>query len=83
MDDPADGQKRLFFLFNDLSVRTMGEYAIGCFIFDLRRPECPATYLQTESFRVYSARSYPGNVEPDALAKSLALQGVMNIRRKL
>ncbi|KAJ3344501.1 hypothetical protein HDU91_000218 [Kappamyces sp. JEL0680] len=37
MDDPADGQKRLFFLFNDLSVRTMGEYAIGCFIFDLRR----------------------------------------------
>lgn len=34
LNDPEDGNPRLFFIFPDLSVRVLGEYYLLCHIYD-------------------------------------------------
>lgn len=43
MNDPVDGQEKIFFLFPDLAVRTIGDYRFQCRLVDLKR------YLWTQN----------------------------------
>ncbi|UZJ55121.1 hypothetical protein CBS101457_004441 [Exobasidium rhododendri] len=74
----------IFFVLQDLSVRTEGIYRIRLMFTDLARmtgqtnegisDALAETY--TEPFSVYSPRRFPGMLEPTELSKKLASQGI-------
>ena len=82
LNDPIDGQPKLFFVFQDLSLRVLGKYRFLCYLIDmtqypqLTRPHLKLKPLITNSFEVYSFQMFPGVGEVTTLTKSFTLQGI-------
>jgi hypothetical protein len=76
INDPANGQPALFFVFTDISSRIMGNHRLLCQIMDMDHIEKGTKIALTKSFEMYSLHTFPGGDEPTILTKSLILQGV-------
>jgi hypothetical protein len=85
MKDDKD-QWGIFFVFQDLSVRTEGTFRLKCSFIDIGdeneksginqgMPPVLATCF-TDIFQVYSAKKFPGVIESTPLSKAFASQGV-------
>jgi hypothetical protein len=85
MKDDKD-QWGIFFVFQDLSVRTEGTFRLKCSFIDIGdetdpsginhgNPPVLATCF-TDIFQVYSAKKFPGVIESTPLSKAFASQGV-------
>ena len=75
----------IFFVLQDLSVRTEGVYRIKLTLANLSSPHDgqirqgvsqALAEAYTEPFTVYTPRRFPGVIEPTALSKKFAAQGV-------
>ncbi|PWN35643.1 uncharacterized protein FA14DRAFT_179008 [Meira miltonrushii] len=74
----------IFFVLQDLSVRTEGVYRIRLIFTDLAQQDGDTAEgvsdalaeAYTDTFTVYSPRRFPGMLEPTELSKKLASQGV-------
>lgn len=79
-----DDQFCIFFVLQDLSVRTEGVYRIRLIFTDLAQQDGDTVEgvsdalaeAYTDTFTVYSPRRFPGMLEPTELSKKLASQGV-------
>lgn len=79
-----DDQFCIFFVLQDLSVRTEGVYRIRLIFTDLAQQDGDTAEgvsdalaeAYTDTFTVYSPRRFPGMLEPTELSKKLASQGV-------
>lgn len=79
-----DDQFCIFFVLQDLSVRTEGVYRIRLVFTDLAQQDGDTVEgvsdalaeAYTDTFTVYSPRRFPGMLEPTELSKKLASQGV-------
>jgi hypothetical protein len=78
-----DGKLGIFFIYHDLSIRTEGFFCFKLTFVSLdnggRRTEQDVDTLAeifTDVFQVYSAKKFPGMIEPTALSKHLQNQGV-------
>lgn len=77
-------QLGIFFVLQDLSVRTEGVYRIKLMLANLSgengqiKPGASESLAEayTEPFTVYTPRRFPGVIEPTALSKKFAAQGV-------
>jgi hypothetical protein len=82
LNDPVDGAPKLFFVFQDLAVKVVGQYRLLCHIvdisrfFDLIRPYIPVPPLITSPFDIHSLQTFPGVLEPTQLSRSFTLQGL-------
>lgn len=83
----ADGKLGLWFVLQDLSVRTEGPFRLKCNFVDVgahdgsqgqlntgKAPVLATTY--SETFQVYSAKKFPGVIESTPLSKAFAAQGI-------
>ncbi|KAF0527532.1 velvet factor [Gigaspora margarita] len=83
------GQKGIYFIFQDLSVRTEGTFTLKfsfCNIKELMPHRSPdgltnacgnvAAEVYSAPFRVYSAKKFPGMTESTELSKAFAKQGI-------
>lgn len=82
----ADGKLGLWFVLQDLSVRTEGPFRLKCSFVDVgahdgsqqlntgKAPVLATTY--SETFHVYSAKKFPGVIESTPLSKAFAAQGI-------
>jgi hypothetical protein len=83
------GKLGLWFVLQDLSVRTEGNFRLKCNFVDVgshdpsqgpgqlntgKAPVLATTY--SETFQVYSAKKFPGVIESTALSKAFAGQGI-------
>jgi hypothetical protein len=76
----------IWFVFQDLSVRTEGHFCLKFAFVDVNDPATPGVPTHDESpilatifsqsFQVYSAKKFPGVIESTALSKAFAAQGV-------
>ena len=92
--DPEDNQSKQFFIFDELAVRSRGEYRLVCTLMDLTRQGEGLTddfcrphlgildTLTTDRISVLSSRDYPGNIPMTNLTKKFVLQGGMNVGRR-
>jgi hypothetical protein len=74
-----DGQKGLFFMFSDLSIRTSGQYRLKFVLFDvgnLKGNSASQAVAASEPFMVYSPKTFPGVTESSDLLKCFARQGL-------
>ncbi|GAA6058570.1 hypothetical protein JCM10212_007009 [Sporobolomyces blumeae] len=78
-----DGEKGVFFVLPDLSVRTEGTYRIRLRLLSIgllgtgSGPTSPViASAQSQEFQVYAAKKFGGMLEPTALSKHFAKQGV-------
>ncbi|PGG97115.1 hypothetical protein AJ80_09735 [Polytolypa hystricis UAMH7299] len=91
LTDP-DNKIGIWFILQDLSVRTEGSFRLKMNFVDVGKPSSPdqpgtspmlntgsAPVLATvfsEPFQVYSAKKFPGVIESTALSKCFAIQGI-------
>lgn len=84
------GERGLWFILQDLSVRTEGNFRLKCSFVDVgahdtsglglrqlntgKAPVLATTY--SETFQVYSAKKFPGVIESTPLSKAFAGQGI-------
>ncbi|KAH8924010.1 hypothetical protein BT69DRAFT_1296724 [Atractiella rhizophila] len=82
-----EGKSGIWFIFHDLSVRTEGTYRLRLMLFNIgvqgengwttsngmTRAVCTC---HTQPFTVYTAKKFPGMVDPTPLSKHFAKQGV-------
>lgn len=73
----------IFFVFQDISVRTEGVYRIKLMFVNLEVNGCVGTgvaealaEVYTDPFTVYSPRRFPGMLDPTPLSRKLASQGI-------
>ena len=76
MEDPEDLKLKIFFIFNNVSVRVQGNYSFLCLLMDMNDPELSALELRTKYFRVFPVRGYPVGTQETKLSKYLAIQGL-------
>ncbi|CAG8577385.1 10883_t:CDS:2 [Dentiscutata erythropus] len=88
------GQRGIYFIFQDLSVRIEGTYTLKFSFCDVRGLLSPsyegftklrgdvAAEVYSAPFRVYSAKKFPGMTESTALSKAFASQGIKLTIRK-
>ncbi|KZF24951.1 hypothetical protein L228DRAFT_58943 [Xylona heveae TC161] len=79
--DNSDGG---FFVFGDLSVKMEGEYRLRFSLFEMLKTEVVhIKSIVSETFTVYSAKSFPGMSESTFLSRSFGDQGVrLRIRKE-
>ncbi|KAI8836141.1 velvet factor [Chytridium lagenaria] len=72
------GEKGMFFIFPDISVRTSGTYRLKFDLFDLTEISNSASFtsMYSEPFTVYSPKAFPGMSDSTLLSKCFAKQGV-------
>jgi hypothetical protein len=80
------GENGLWFVLQDLSVRTEGSFRLKMSFIDVGDPNHPTTLNQgtapvlatcySDSFQVYSAKKFPGVIESTPLSKAFAGQGI-------
>jgi Velvet factor len=80
------GELGIWFVMQDMSVRTEGSFRLKCSFVDLSDPNSPSGITQSyalilaecfsECFMVYSAKKFPGVIESTPLSKAFAQQGV-------
>ena len=76
----------IFFVLQDLSVRTEGSFRLKCSFVDVGDENQPSGVNQeqapvlatcfSDQFQVYSAKKFPGVIESTALSKAFAAQGI-------
>lgn len=81
--DPSDNIRKVFFIFNDVSIRVIGEYRIKCELInmDITSLHFPCfinhqVVQVTEPIQVHSTRTFPGIESETALTKSFSYQGI-------
>ncbi len=84
----ANDRYGIWFILQDLSVRTEGRYRLRCDFLNLCRREdlqintgpanvsCVSCSVFSQPFTVYSAKKFPGMIESTALSKAFARQGI-------
>ncbi|KAF0424524.1 velvet factor [Gigaspora margarita] len=84
-------QKGIYFIFQDLSVRTEGTYTLKFSFIDLREiisptqekvRRCVTAEVYSAPFRVYTAKKFPGMTGSTALSNAFASQGIKLTIRK-
>ncbi|KAG9295537.1 hypothetical protein G9A89_016635 [Geosiphon pyriformis] len=90
-----EGQRGIYFIFQDLSVRTEGQYTLhfsftalpsnlfgGCGHLESRVVSLISADVFTKPFTVYSAKKFPGMTDSTELSKAFAKQGIKISIRK-
>ncbi|KAI8333744.1 velvet factor-domain-containing protein [Blakeslea trispora] len=88
-----DGKLGIFFIFQDVSLRTEGCFRLRFSLIDVASPYSQSVntasvsrvlkMVQTEPFMVYTAKKFPGVVQSTPLSKCFASQGIkIPIRRE-
>ncbi|GAB5585359.1 hypothetical protein Unana1_00259 [Umbelopsis nana] len=81
----TEDQLGIYFVFQDLSIRTEGTFRLGFSLIDVGSPylqgvnEAPSKVLAqtfSEPFTVFSAKKFPGMIESTPLSRAFARQGV-------
>ncbi|CAJ0627429.1 4468_t:CDS:2 [Entrophospora sp. SA101] len=85
----SNGESGIYFIFQDISVRTEGTFSLRFSFCDLKEllirsslngyPNSRGSVgaeVFSESFRVYSAKKFPGMTESTSLSKAFARQGI-------
>ena len=75
LEDPEDLKLKIFFIFNNVSVRVQGNYSFLCALMDMNDPEMKVLELRTKYFRVFPVRGYPVGTDETKLSKYLAIHG--------
>jgi hypothetical protein len=71
------GTLGLWFVLQDLSVRTEGNFRLKCSLVDVGSGKAPVlATIDTDTFQVYSAKKFPGVIESTPLSKVFAGQGI-------
>ncbi|KAJ3272056.1 hypothetical protein HDV01_006008 [Terramyces sp. JEL0728] len=82
LTDPEDGSCKIFFIFNDLYIKTPGEYRFYCQLVDMSELVPSTAELQTDKFTIHKLNHYDkARVHPTLLTRSFEMQGV-DIRNK-
>ena len=74
-----DGEKGMFFLFTDISVRISGSYRLKISLYDLKNTftnSSPIATITTNTFVVYSPKTFPGMSDSSQLSKLISKQGI-------
>ncbi|KAJ8296790.1 Velvet complex subunit B [Rhodotorula toruloides] len=76
-----DGEKGVYFVLPDLSVRTEGAFRLRLRLVDLRQSMSGANSLSsaavlTDKFQVFTAKRFTGMLDPTSLSQCFAKQGV-------
>ncbi|ORX90449.1 hypothetical protein K493DRAFT_317977 [Basidiobolus meristosporus CBS 931.73] len=82
-----NGEKGIFFIFPDLSIRTEGKYCLRFLFTDLSQTDqfphsMVRTWVYSAPFSVYPAKSFPGVTVITELSKSFAKQGIKLAMRR-
>ncbi|KAG2172208.1 hypothetical protein INT43_004749 [Umbelopsis isabellina] len=81
----TDDQLGIYFVFQDLSIRTEGTFRLGFSLVDIGSPYMRSTneassrvlaQAFSEPFTVFSAKKFPGMIESTPLSRAFARQGV-------
>lgn len=81
----TEDQLGIYFVFQDLSIRTEGTFRLGFSLVDVGSPylqginEAPSRVLAqtfSDPFTVFSAKKFPGMIESTPLSRAFARQGV-------
>jgi hypothetical protein len=75
--DPCDHTSKLFFVFQDLCVRSKGTFKLACTIINMNQPWIVLDHLVSSSFEIYTKQYFPGRPEPTMLSKSFWMQGIV------
>ena len=71
------GKLGLWFVLQDLSVRTEGNFRLKCSLVDVGSVKSPVlATTDSDTFQVYSAKKFPGVIESTPLSKVFAKQGI-------
>ena len=74
--DPSNNESKLFFVFNDLSIRIMGIYRFRIQVFNMKSLECEPITKYTQYFKVYSEKKFQKPKTWSILTRSFAIQGI-------
>ncbi|KAJ3269273.1 hypothetical protein HDV01_001640 [Terramyces sp. JEL0728] len=74
--DPEDAKPKIFFIFNELYIKTPGAYRFKCHLIDTNQPDMIVVELSTELFHIYKLNEYKKEKVHTVLTKSFELQGV-------
>ncbi|KAJ3310537.1 hypothetical protein HDV04_004949 [Boothiomyces sp. JEL0838] len=76
LTDPENGDPKIFFIFNDLYIKTPGEYRFLCKLTDMSDRNSMITTLQTSIFTVNNLNTIPKvKIAPTVLTQSFEVQG--------
>ncbi|KAJ3036862.1 hypothetical protein HDV00_002345 [Rhizophlyctis rosea] len=81
MLNDANGERGLYFVFPDVSVRTSGQYRLKFRLFGVdcmlsSEPSTAKASVESEIFTVYSPKTFPGMSDSTDLSKCFARQGI-------
>ncbi|KAJ1970542.1 hypothetical protein H4R35_005801 [Dimargaris xerosporica] len=85
-----ENQLGIFFIFQDLSIRTEGTFTLKFSFVDIGtnenqlnvRRDCVRDHVFSQPFSVYSAKKFPGMIESTELSKCFVKQGIKISVRK-
>lgn len=80
--DICDRLEKIFFVFDDLSVRVQSSYKIKCSLIDTSTLTI-LHVVTTEGINVESSRNFTGNLPTSLLTSSLNAQGLLTVSRKI
>ncbi|KAI8808607.1 velvet factor-domain-containing protein [Cladochytrium replicatum] len=74
----VDGNKGMFFVFSDISVRVGGKYRLKFLLYDVKAGDMSRykASVMSDVFTVYHPKEFPGMADSTPLSKCLAKQGV-------
>ncbi|KAI8927139.1 velvet factor-domain-containing protein [Entophlyctis helioformis] len=75
----VDGDRGLFFIFPDVSVRTSGTYRIKISLYDIKgaiSKKSPISFVVSDAFTVYSPKTFPGMSDSTPLSRTFSKQGI-------
>ncbi|OZJ06632.1 hypothetical protein BZG36_00293 [Bifiguratus adelaidae] len=88
-----EGDLGVYFVFQDMSVRTEGRFTLRCALLDVKGAQDPSRPVRktavraevlSKPFDVYSAKRFPGMTESTELSKCFARQGIkIPIRKEM
>ncbi len=78
--DPVDGIPKIFFMFHDLGIRTLGTFRLSCQVVDMSTLQ--TTKQVTETIHIANPKDCPGVSAPSTLVKSLSIQGMAKSGRR-
>ncbi|KAJ3314669.1 hypothetical protein HDV04_005675 [Boothiomyces sp. JEL0838] len=76
LKDPEDGKLRIFFIFNDLYIKTPGKYRFRCQLINLNSIDITFHELDTAPFQIFKLKEYIKESTSTMLTRSFELQGI-------
>ncbi|KAJ3257369.1 hypothetical protein HK103_004589 [Boothiomyces macroporosus] len=82
LKDPEDGKWRIFFIFNNLYIKTPGCYRFKCQLLDFNSPTVKLVELETQQFEIFGIKAFVRDRSLTMLMRSFEKQGI-TLNKKL